>query len=49
MEFANNFDALLISKDNPSFFKSPCLGACEVVITTKTKIRSSRALMSLRK
>ena len=33
MNLANNFDAFLTSKVNPSFSKTSFLGACEVVVS----------------
>ena len=44
MNLADNFDAFLTSDVNPSFSESSFPGACEVVVTTKTRIHCKRAL-----
>ena len=44
MDSADNFNAFSISEVNPGCFKSSFPGACEVVVTTKTRIHCKRAL-----
>ena len=44
MDLSDNFNAFRISEVNSNCFKRSFQGACEVVVTTKTRIHYKRAL-----